>query len=527
MFTEARQPFPASFLLFTVVAFGMICAQKTGGAEPAGVRTWTEAESQRTIDAEFVELRNGNVCLKRTDGKIFELDPSRLSAADREYVQALTGSRTDAAATAPGEGGPYEATKITADADAQVVIAEGVGTNPEEALREAFRQAVRQVVGTFVDAETLVKNDELVSDKILTYSNGYITAFKKLSETERNGLARVTIQAAVKREPLAAKLSEVNVTVAPLPGSKLFAQAVSQTSAEKDALALLRSALVGFPHNLIEATSEGEPRIEERSDEKVTISYEVKIAANIEKYTPFQQRLTQVLERIAKYKGESTLMRNTDIRSTGDYLRSLQGWASYAFGTRMSDSLGAAVRGRAIEAKPPSFEAASHFSGPLWPGDGRVWQSQNLPLPLDVKTDFGVVVNTGRTRMHDRTTWKWFCVPRAAVAPPSEFARLGYGEYVQGKHDVCPDQARIQVEFLDGKGIAVAADEIFISQSAPGSRVILTTGDTVIQECSWVISPYIVVGNVYARSVSVPRRLELRLDTLAEVESVRCTVTGP
>jgi hypothetical protein len=44
---------------------------------------------------------------------------------------------------------------------------------------------------------------------------------------------------------------------------------------------------------------------------------------------------------------------------------------------------------------------------------------------------------------------------------------------------------------------------------------------------SWVISPYIIATSAYARSVTIPRRLELPLETLAEIESVRCTVTEP
>src|SRR6516164_7487637 len=52
------------------------------------------------------------------------------------------------------------------------VIAEGVGTTADDALRDAFRAAVRQTVGTMVDAETLVKNDTVISDKVLTYSDG-------------------------------------------------------------------------------------------------------------------------------------------------------------------------------------------------------------------------------------------------------------------------------------------------------------------------------------------------------------------
>ena len=59
------------------------------------------------------------------------------------------------------------------------VIAEGVGDSHDNAIKDAFRNAVRQVVGVYVDSETLVKNDKLVDDKILTLSNGFINDYSE------------------------------------------------------------------------------------------------------------------------------------------------------------------------------------------------------------------------------------------------------------------------------------------------------------------------------------------------------------
>src|SRR5262249_37665837 len=42
----------------------------------------------------------------------------------------------------------------------QTVVVEGSGATREKALQDAFRAAVRQVVGALVDAETLVKDDK-------------------------------------------------------------------------------------------------------------------------------------------------------------------------------------------------------------------------------------------------------------------------------------------------------------------------------------------------------------------------------
>src|ERR1700721_3602386 len=63
--------------------------------------------------------------------------------------------------------------KKQADAAQTVVVAEGIGKDEKEALKAAFRDAVGRVVGTLVDAETLVKNDPVISEKILEFSGGF------------------------------------------------------------------------------------------------------------------------------------------------------------------------------------------------------------------------------------------------------------------------------------------------------------------------------------------------------------------
>jgi len=44
----------------------------------------------------------------------------------------------------------------------------GVGADKTEALKDAYRDAVERAVGLYVDAEQMMKNEELVKDQILT-----------------------------------------------------------------------------------------------------------------------------------------------------------------------------------------------------------------------------------------------------------------------------------------------------------------------------------------------------------------------
>lgn len=84
------------------------------------------------------------------------------------------------------------------------VIATGMGVDANAALLNAYSNAVQQALGLYIDAETLVQNDEIVRDKILTYSKGFIEEAKQISSSEANGIFQVKIRAKVKREQLLA-----------------------------------------------------------------------------------------------------------------------------------------------------------------------------------------------------------------------------------------------------------------------------------------------------------------------------------
>jgi len=52
----------------------------------------------------------------------------------------------------------------------------------DQAIDDALRNAVEQGLGTFVQSSTLVENYQLVSDNILTWSNGYVKSYEIASE---------------------------------------------------------------------------------------------------------------------------------------------------------------------------------------------------------------------------------------------------------------------------------------------------------------------------------------------------------
>lgn len=77
------------------------------------------------------------------------------------------------------------------------IVVEGEAETKDEAVKIALRAAVEQGVGILVDSETLVENNELISDKIYTEVQGYVTEYNVIEETEEAGLVTVKVQATV------------------------------------------------------------------------------------------------------------------------------------------------------------------------------------------------------------------------------------------------------------------------------------------------------------------------------------------
>ncbi len=197
----------------------------------------------------------------------------------------------------------------------QEVIAEGVGATADEAIKDAYRNAVRQVVGAVVDAETLVKNDELIDDKVLSYSDGFIKGYEEIAGSKKvvNGLHKIKIKAAVERRSVIAKLKAANVTVKDVDGKGLFAEAVTQLDAEKDSAALLAKAFAELP-TLLTAEVVGKPEFDKEHSEIVA---NVVVQVDRKAYSAYVKRLEDVLAKVAVAK-DSTLVKAEPVQYDGN-----------------------------------------------------------------------------------------------------------------------------------------------------------------------------------------------------------------
>ena len=163
--------------------------------------------------------------IRRNDGKLVLISLDKLSEEDQKFVRKGAKPAVEETPLVVASDDDKPAAKPAAKNDGkemQTVFAEGVGTTREDALKDAFRAAVRQVVGEAVDAETIVKNEELVRDQVLTYSDGFIPEHKVTSEKHDNGLFRMGILAKVQRRSVIMKLKAANVTAKSFDGQSVY-----------------------------------------------------------------------------------------------------------------------------------------------------------------------------------------------------------------------------------------------------------------------------------------------------------------
>jgi len=193
-----------------------------------------------------------------------------------------------------------------ADDERQVVVT-GVGMNEEDAKKQAYRNAVQSVVGAMVVAETLVENDALVRDKVLSHSDGYITKTEQVGQSVAlsGGLVEVTMKVTVKSQQLKEKLQAENISVIEMDGESLFTRAATQKEQTKDAAAMVAEALKNnLPASLISSAANiGQAEVTE-SGGTSTVKVPITVSVNLDAYRKFISDLKKTLTDLG-FKGQT------------------------------------------------------------------------------------------------------------------------------------------------------------------------------------------------------------------------------
>lgn len=189
-----------------------------------------------------------------------------------------------------------------AEAELKEVIASGTGATQEEANRNALWNAVEQAVGVLLDAKTVVENEKVIQERILTASNGFVEGSPEiLSETQVGKGWRVRVKAKVRTGQLTKKLKENNITTK-VEGKGLFAEAITKLEGERRALDMIAAKMQGFPNNVVDVGVVGKPDIGQKTDQAAEIVLTLRATINKEKFNTFRDGLKSALDVLAKQK---------------------------------------------------------------------------------------------------------------------------------------------------------------------------------------------------------------------------------
>lgn len=85
----------------------------------------------------------------------------------------------------------------------------------DAAIEDAKKRAVEQAISFLLDLQTRIENYQLISDKILSRTGGYIKKYRVTGENVDSGLLRVRIKAVIAFGRLADDLSAIGLHPVP------------------------------------------------------------------------------------------------------------------------------------------------------------------------------------------------------------------------------------------------------------------------------------------------------------------------
>jgi len=343
----------------------------------------------------------------------------------------------------------------------ELVIAEGVGLDVESARKDSYRNAVRQAVGAYVDAETIVANDELISDKVITLSPAFVERVDPIpgGESREGSLTRVRVRAHVRITKLLDTLAEGKIKTRShtknVDTQSLLAELQTKADQSGGQRDVLQRALVEYPQSCMSLQVDGKPSIATSPDGKTYLQVPILLSPNYERYAAFSEQLCTALAVNKRPSGEFAVdgLRfgpNPEWardRFTGACREALTSHESLlgVFPDRVQDYVKQSCD---ADGKSPIVSTGPRYA--MWDGSDRegleslawgVWKKLRENKPKH----WIVICMTEQVKNLQRTKWKWFLLS---------------DEEIRGWFNAVPNEVRCRVTLLDKDGGEVASDSL-------------------------------------------------------------------
>jgi len=317
----------------------------------------------------------------------FPAKPATLQPRTTARTEARTGSRLST------ESAAAEAVPSPRGTGVEIVVADGWGTSEEDALRDAFRTAIRVVIGSVVSSKTVVDQDRLLIDRIVSYSDGFVESYEIIDTTYEAGHVHRRIRATVRKRDLGRRVL-AELSSSSQDGRGLWPEVVTKIERRKSALSLLHAILEDYPWNCVDIALEGAPAILGDRDGAARLGPKLVVRVDADRFRSVEERIKIALEGLSVASGTVS---TRAARAVGPPLA--------AFET--------IFRTNFLSARSPApLEAATGELGTIFVfGQAEGWPPRKVASLAD-KSGFLVVVGNGRR-------WEWYLIQEKLALPIS------------------------------------------------------------------------------------------------------------
>jgi hypothetical protein len=130
-------------------------------------RTWQSTAGTK-IEASYGGFSEGQVSLLRAGQGTIRVAIEKLAKEDQDYVAQRV----------------MEELSRRDEVNVLRVVTTGVGVDPDKALLNALSRSIEQAVGVLVDSETLIEQDQIVRDRVLTATRGDLEFYSILDRRQ-------------------------------------------------------------------------------------------------------------------------------------------------------------------------------------------------------------------------------------------------------------------------------------------------------------------------------------------------------
>lgn len=210
-----------------------------------------------------------------------------------------------------GSIGFAESTEHTGLPPSKIIIATGAGLNPDQAVQNALCTAVEQAIGLLVEAQSILDHNDILQEKVITATNGFVETYEVMSRWNKDGLQYSRIKAKVRLLQLQQVMHEQNIVTARIEGQDLAAQAETKEMSTKGASAVLKEYFSNWQdkaNKILKVSLTDEVKPVGQSDSGVThLRVPVQISVDRMQYQSLVKDLTTKLDHISRAKYTSRL----------------------------------------------------------------------------------------------------------------------------------------------------------------------------------------------------------------------------